>query len=153
MLASLLGTLLSGEAAATVNRLKTQAIVMSVLGAIGLLGLVFLLLAAYLFAAERLGALPAALWFGGSLLGLALGGYLVYLVTAGARARREARRRKSEISTIAAATALAALPALASRTGGLGLVAMPFLAAVGYQIIKENTRPPASGGDQDTNAG
>lgn len=147
MLASLLGSLLSGEATATVQRLKSRIVILALLGATGLVGLMFLLLAAYLFAAEKLGALPAALWFGGVLLGVALAGYIIHAATAGVRARRRARRRRDEFGNIAAATALAALPALASRTGGLGLVAMPFLAAVGYQIIKENTRPRRNDSD------
>lgn len=139
MLPQLLGAVLSGEASATVKRLKTQVVVFSVLGIFALLGLFFLLIAGYLYAAQHLGALPAALWFAGVLLGIALLGYIIYRVSAGARARRAARRRRSELTGVAAATALAALPALASR-GGAGLVLTPILAAVGYQIYKENTR-------------
>jgi hypothetical protein len=149
MLASLLGALLSGEAVATAKRLKTQMFVMAIVGVIALVGVIFLLLAGYLYAAERLGAIPAALWFGGGFLGAALLGLIVYKVSAGARARREANRRKAELSTMAAATALALLPALASRKAGLGLVVAPFLAAVGYQILKENTRRPDSEKPED----
>lgn len=140
MLASLLGALLSGEAMATAKRLKTQVVVMTLLGVLALVGIIFLLLAGYLYAAQRLGPIPAALWIAGGFLGAALLGLIVYKVSSGTRRRREARRRKSELTTMAAATALAALPMLASRKAGLGLVLTPFLAAVGYQIFKENTR-------------
>lgn len=143
MLASLLGALLSGEASATAKRLKTQIIVLSIFGGIALLGLIFLIVAAYIYAAQRLGPLDAALWFGGALLAIAIIGFIINRVTAGIRAKRAARRRKAELTTVAAATALAALPALASR-GGAGLFIAPFLAAAGYQIYKENSRPSRS---------
>lgn len=143
MLASLLGALLSGEASAAAKRLKTQIIVLSLMGGIALLALVFLILAAYIYAAGRLGPLQAALWFGGVLLAVAVLGFVINRVTSSIRARRAARRRKAELTTVAAATALAALPALASR-GGAGLLIAPFLAAAGYQIYKENSRPSRS---------
>lgn len=148
MLAQLLGAVLSGEASATAKRVKTQVVVFSILGVFALLGACFLLLAGYLYAAQHLGALQAALWFGGVLLGAAVLGYVIYRATAGARAKREARRRRTELTGVAAATALAALPTLATR-GGAGLVLAPFLAAVGYQIYKENTRTTRKSGDGD----
>lgn len=149
MLGSLLSAVITGEAAAAARRLRTQAIVLSVLGGIAFLGVIFLILAGYLYLSSWIGALPAALWCGGSLIGLAVLGYIIYRITAGARARREIGQRNSDLTSVAAATALAALPTLGLRAGGIGLVAAPFLAAVGYLILKENTRSPAKSGKDD----
>jgi|CXWK01.1.fsa_nt_gi hypothetical protein len=149
MLGSLLAAVISGEAAATARRLRTQAIVTSVLGAIALLGIVFLLIAAYLYLSLWVGALGAALWFGCVFIAVALLGYLAYRITAKARARREAERRKSDLASVAAATALAALPTLGLRAGGIGLAATPFLMAVGYLILKENTRATSPKDEDD----
>lgn len=143
MLASLLGVVLSGEASATAKRLKTQVIVYSILGLLSLIGLIFLLVAAYIYAAQRLGALPAALWFGGGLLGVVIVVYGIYRISARASARRAAARRRADLTGVAAATALAVLPAVASR-GGAGLLVAPLIAAVGYQIYKENSGPSRS---------
>lgn len=149
MLTSLIGTVLSGQAAAMAQRMKVSAIVYAVLGVFGLIGCFFLLLAGYLFAAERIGAVAAALWFGGSFLVAALTGLFIFWTTAGLRARRLQEQRKNDLTGVAAATALAALPSLLARTNVVGLAAIPFLAAAGYQIIKENTRPPGSTRSQD----
>lgn len=130
------------------KRLKTRLIVMSIVGTIALLGVIFLILAGYIFAAQKLGPLAAALWFGGVLVGIAIVVYLVYRVTARLREKREARRRKAELSSMAIATALAllpALPALATRKGVIGALVTPLVAAVGYQIYKENSRGRSGG--------
>lgn len=141
MWASLLGAVLSGEAVATARRLKTQILVMAGLGVIALLGLMFLILAGYLFAARELGPIAAACWIGGALIVIAVLGFAVYRMGAARRARRVVQQRKAEIGSVAAAAAFAALPALASRKNAAGLILVPFLAVVGYHIYKENTRP------------
>lgn len=138
MLASLLAAVASGEALASVRRLKLAVILYSIVAFLALIGVAFLLLAGYLYLASRYGAINAAAGLGGGFLLVGLLILLVYKITAGTRSRREARRRKSEISTVVAATALAVLPALLSRKSALGLAAAPILAAVGYQILREN---------------
>jgi hypothetical protein len=142
MLASLLAAIASGEALASVRRAKLAAIIYAIVLLLAALGLGFLILAGYLYAAAHYGTIEAAVGFGAAFLILSLFVLLVFKLTAGARARREAQRRKSELATVAAASALAILPALASRKSGLGLVLAPLLAAVGYQILKENQRKP-----------
>lgn len=148
MLQSLLAAVVSGEALASARRLKLAIILYSIVSLLVLIGTGFLVIAGYLYAASRYGSVEAALGFGAGFLFLGLVILLVFKITAAARARRAARQRKSELSTIAAATALAILPALLSRKSSLGLALAPILAAVGYQIMRENCpkrTPPSEG--------
>lgn len=141
MLSSTLIALLSGEATARVRRLKSQMIILSILGGIALVGLMFLMLAGYLCLAAWIGPVRAALWVGGSLVAVAILGYLIYRLTAGARSRRRVAVQDAQMSALMTTTALSVLPVMASRAGAMGLVLAPFLAAVGYRIYEENTRP------------
>ena len=143
MLASLIGSIASGEALLALRRAKTTAIVYAIVGLLALVGVIFLLIAGYLFAASRFGPIEAALGFGGGFLLLGIVVLIVYNGSLRARQRRRAERRTGEISTVAGASALALLPMLANRRAGLPMLLAPLLGFVGYKIYQENaTRRP-----------
>lgn len=141
---SLLIGLASGETAVALRRAKTAAIAFTIAGALALIGLLFLLLAGYLLAAAHFGLIEAALGFGAAFILLALIALAAYKVSGRSRRQREALARQNELATVAAATGLALLPAIAARGAGLGLLVAPILGYVGYRIYRENT------GDGDT---
>ena len=66
---------------------------------------------------------------------------LVHRLTAGSRASRAAERRKSDLTAMGVAAALAALPGLMRSRAGLGTLLAPALAVVAYAIYRENSRP------------
>lgn len=138
MLASLIASIATGETLSALSRMRRAALVYGIAALAMFLGFLFLIGAAYLFAAERLGAVQAALWFGG---GFVLAGVLVVAIQRGARriqSRRAARRRSTDMKAYAGAAALALLPMLLkSKSGWTSLVA-PVLAVAAYAIYKEN---------------
>ncbi len=117
-------------------------------GAAACLGLGFLLAAAFIWAEQRYGPIEAALGFGIGFLvigGLVL---LIYRLGAGSRARRQAKRRKADMTAIGVTTALALLPTLLRGKGGLAALVTPVVAAAAYAIYQENKKPgdgPGSG--------
>ena len=138
-LLAVIGSIVSGEARDAVGRAQRAAMIYLVAGLLGLAGLIFLLIAAFIAVAREIGALPAALWFGGGFLGLAVVIVAVHRIAAGIRARKAALRRKEETRTIVGTAAVALLPALlASRTGSIALLA-PAIAALAYAVYRENT--------------
>lgn len=146
-LASLIGSIVSGEASEAVGRARRAAIIYALAGLLVLSGAGFLVAAGYMVTAREIGALPAALWFGGGFILLAL-----ILIGAGrfasrTRTAREAKRRREETRTIVSAATLALLPALlaSSRARGLALV-VPAIAALAYGVWREN-RPDANDAD------
>jgi len=148
-LASLIGGLASGETAAALRRARTAAIVYLLAGSAACLGLGFLVAAAFMWAERRYGPIEAALGFGAGFLvagGLVL---LAYKVGAGARARREAKRRKADLTALGVTAAAALLPALARIRPGPGLILGPLAAVAAYALYRENVRPPAGDGDPD----
>lgn len=149
MLATLIANIASGEALLALRRTKVALIVYAIVGALVLLGAAFLIGAAYLFAASRYGAIEAALGFGAGFVVLGVLVLVIFKLTTRSRRRRATERRKGEVATIAAATALAMLPALAGRKAGLSVLVAPILAMVGYQIYRENSRGRPKG-DSDS---
>lgn len=146
-LASLVAGLATGETVAAVKRARTAVVVYFVAGALACLGLGFLLAAAFIWAEQRYGPIEAALGFGIGFLvvgGLVL---LVYRLGAGARARRQAKRRQADLTALGVTAAAALLPALARSRPGPGLILGPLAAIAAYAIYRENTRPPKDGGD------
>lgn len=147
-LATLIASIVSGEAADAAGRARRAVIAYAVAGALALAGLAFLIVAGFVALADRIGVVAAALWMGGGFLAAALVIVLGHRIAASVRAKRAARRRRSEAGAMAGAAALAALPALLAGRGGLALLA-PALGLIGYAIYREQTRrpPPADDGD------
>jgi undecaprenyl pyrophosphate phosphatase UppP len=141
MLASLLASLASGETLQAIRRARRTAIVYLFAGVAGLIGVGFLIGALYIFLSERYGRLETAIGFGIGFIVFALLILLVHRLTAASRARRLAARRKSDLTAMGIAAALAALPALTRSRAGLGALLAPALAVVAYAIYRENSKP------------
>lgn len=148
-LTSLLVSFLTGEAGTLAKQLRGAAIAygLALLGA--LVGLCFLLLAAYLWAAERFGPIQAALGFGVGFLALASVVLISYRLMGRKRARRRAARRKSDLTALAIASSIAALPGLLRSKEGIGALLGPIAALFAYAVYRENFPPkpddPAEG--------
>jgi undecaprenyl pyrophosphate phosphatase UppP len=140
MLASLLATLASGEMVVALRRARRAAIVYLLAGLLILCGVGFLIGAFYIWLATRYGRLEAALFLGVGFIVLAVLVLLVDRLTAKARARRVAERRKADLAALGIAAAAATLPGLLRSRAGLGALLAPALAVVGYAIYRENTR-------------
>jgi predicted membrane channel-forming protein YqfA (hemolysin III family) len=156
LLASLLSGFASGETLAAVRRARTAAIVYALAALAALCGLGFLVGAAYIWTAARYGSLAAALGFGVGFLVVAGLVLLIHRLMSGARARREAKRRKTDMKAIGVTAALALLPTLLKGTGGLkgkgglGIILGPAVALAAYAIYRENSKP---GADHPDDAG
>ena len=140
VLLSLIGSIATGEATDALARARRAAATYLLAAILLVLGLVFLLIAAFIASAREIGALEASLWFGGGFLVVGLLIVLIHRLASKARARRIARKRQSEIKSVVSAAAVALVPALlASRTGSLAILA-PLAATLGYGVWKENSR-------------
>ena len=138
MLATLVASVVSGEAADAVTRARRAAVVFLVAGILGACGVGFLISAGYIALSREVGSLAAALWFSGGFLLAALIILLIHRIGAGMRARKAARRRSSEMKAVASAAAFAALPTLLAGRGKVALLVLPALAALAYGIWREN---------------
>ncbi|MCO5158809.1 MAG: hypothetical protein M9945_19095 [Aquamicrobium sp.] len=137
-LVSLVAAIVSGEASDAVARARRAALVYALAGLFVLVGATFLLVAGFIAAAREIGAFPAALWFGGGFVVLALLLVGIDRLAASSRAKREAKRRREEARAIASAAAVAILPTLlASRARGFALI-FPAAAALAYGVWREN---------------
>lgn len=142
MLATLIANIASGEAVLALRRAKVAFIVYALCAFLALIGLIFLLVGAYLYAAAHFGPIDAAAAFGGGFIGLGLVILIVFKLTTRARRRKAIDRRKGELATVAVATALALLPTLANRKSAGAVLIAPLLGVLGYRIYKENSRGP-----------
>ncbi len=150
MLATLIANIASGEALLAFRRAKVTFIVYALCALLALIGFVFLLVGAYLYAAAHFGPIDMAAAFGGGFIGLGLLILIVFKLSTRARRRRAVDRRKGELATLAAASALALLPALANKKSATTLLIAPLLGILGYRIFKENSRsktPPDEAGE------
>lgn len=130
-MAQLLTLLLAGEASDMKQRLRT-ALISYILGAFAIMmALLFFVVAAYVAAAFRWGAVQAAIGFaiGFLLLGLVVLG--AYKITVEARKREQQRRRAANATMAASASAMTMLPAMLGKKGIGANVALLVLAGVG----------------------
>lgn len=138
MLASLIAGLASGETMLALRRARSAAIVYVLAAVAFLCGAGFLIAAFYIWAASRYGAIEAALGFGVGFLVLGAIVLMVHKFTTRSGVKRAAQRRSSDLTTIAVASALAAVPTLLRGKAGLGTLAAPAIAAIAYAIYREN---------------
>lgn len=133
MLGSLFAALVSFNAPRMARRLRRSAIDYAIAGVALVLGLGFLLAAAFIWAAERWGGFEAALGFGIGFTALAVITLLVhrFVVVRNAR-RREAELRAEQMRSLAAAAAIAAAPTIARKAGIVGSIALPLAALAAY---------------------
>ena len=146
-LASLLVSLVTGEAGTVAKHVRGAALAYGAAVITALAGVGFLLLAAYLWAAGRFGPINAALGFGGGFLVIAGVILLAYRLTAKRRARRRAERRKSDLTALAIAAGIAALPELLRSKEGRGALLGPLAALLAYAVYRENSPPKPDDGD------
>lgn len=144
MLGRLLALLATGEAAGLKQRVKSAAIAYGIIAIATLLALAFLLLAAYLAAAARWGAIEAALWFGVGFLMVSAVAFAIYRLVA--RAQRRARRQqRMDTGLVAGASAMALLPTvLGKKAGGIGLL-LVLASVAGLVAYREVTRSTGKG--------
>lgn len=147
MLSALLTSIFSGEAVLAVRRIRVAVIAYAIVAVFALCAAGFLIAAAFIYFSRRYGTLEAALGFGGGFALLAIIVLLVFRITAHARVKRRARRHRGELASIAAASALAMLPALIRGKGLLGLIGLPLATLLATQIYRENA--PRGGRDND----
>jgi len=108
-----LAALLGFEVEAITDRVKRTILLNGLMALFGLVGAIFLLVAAYVALADWLSPLYAALIIAGVFLLAALSVYVSNQIAAG-RAKREAltKKRSNETSAFVTTAALTALPAL-----------------------------------------
>ena len=147
MLASLVAAFASGETAHAMKRVRSAAIAYVAAGVAAVCGAGFLVGAGYIWVEYRYGGLKAALFFGAGFLVLAVVILVVHRLVAGARARRIARRRSTDLATLGIAAALTTVPVLLRSKG---VIIAPLAALAAYAIYRENRRPDP--GDRDSAA-
>jgi uncharacterized membrane protein (DUF485 family) len=138
MLASLIAGLATGETVAALRRTQRAAIAYGLAALFLALGGGFLLLAAFVHVARRLGVVEAGLWFGAGFIVLGLVVVAGHRIAAAMRRKSVRRQRNRDMARVAAAAGIALLPALLRSRAGLLAVAAPAIAAVAYAIYREN---------------
>lgn len=140
MLARLFALLATGEAALIRRRVKTTAVAYAALAVAAFLTFMFVVLAAYLAAAVRWGAIQSAIWFAVGSFVLMVLIYLIYKATDRAQRRARQRKRMADTSMLAGASAMAMLPALMRRKGGMSAVLLALAGVAGYAVYRELSR-------------
>ncbi len=118
-LGDLIAAIIQDQATREAKRLRKAATSYLWVGLTAAVGIGYLVGAAYIVAERRFGDWQAAIGFGVGFLVIAGISYLGHRMAARRRARLAAERRRAEARSIAGATALAFLPSLLSRRGGL----------------------------------
>jgi hypothetical protein len=151
MLASLIASFASGETVVALRRARQAAIAYVLAAVAALCGIGFLIGAGYIWTARHYGSLEASLAFGIGFLLLAGIVLVIHRLVMDRRRQREIRRRNKDMTNIAIASAIAAVPTLLRSKAGLGTVVAPALALAAYAIYRENSgkprRPPQDGGE------
>jgi len=129
--AKLLTLFLAGEASEMKRRLRTALIAYVIGGLAALMAFIFFLVAAFIAAAFRWGAVEAAVGFAIGFAVIAIVVLGVYQLTAQARRRELERRRAANASMAASASAMTAIPALLGKKGLGANVALLVLAGLG----------------------
>lgn len=149
MIARLIALFATSEASVLKRRLKIAIFAYLALGIAALFAVVFLVLAAYLAAAIRWGALEAAVWFGVAFVVLTGIVFIAYKIVSGAERRAQQRKRAADTSLLAGASAMALLPSLISRKGGLATL-LAMAAGIGaYSLYREFERGKEGNPDED----
>lgn len=137
MLFSLIASVVTAEAAATVGRVRSSIAAYIAGAVLAAAGIGFLVAAGYIATARRIGELEACLAFGAGFIVLAVLVVGIQRLVSGMRARRAAERRRRELGEIAAA-ATAGL--LGSKGGVLTGLAASLLTGLALGLYRENRR-------------
>ena len=150
MFAALIQSLAALDVSSLARNVRRSVIGYSIAGLCLVVGLAFLLAAAFIFTARRYGALEACLGFGVVFVVLAVVTLVVQKLLTSMEKRRRAREAKAnQLTTLAGATAVAMLPALLKSRGGMLGAMLPLLAVAAYAIYNENAREPDRSDDSD----
>lgn len=150
LLTPLLTSLAAGEVGLAVGRAKRSAIFMTVIALLALIGLIFLLVAAYVSLTERYGEIYSALILAGCALGLAILAYVIMKISDSIARKQQRERAKVDASTVLTIAALAAAPAVL-RSRVLLMLAIPAVAFGGLSLLtgkkkrRPSERPPSAG--------
>lgn len=139
MLGSLIAAFVSGEAVNAIKRAKATIVVYLVAAILAFTGIGFLIGAAYVAAAHRIGSVEASIAFGVGFLVLAVLMVVIRSIALSVQ-RSRSRRRAADLAAIAGAAAATALPLLLRSKAGIGGLAVPVIALVAYAIYRENSR-------------
>jgi uncharacterized membrane protein YhaH (DUF805 family) len=149
LLTPLLTSLAAGEVGLAISRTKRSAIFMAVIALLALIGLIFLLVAAYLILAERYGARYSSLILAGCAFGLAILAYITMKISDAMARKRQRDRAKVDTSTLLTIAALAAAPAVL-RSRALLMLAVPVVAFGGLSLLTKKKKRPSA---DDSSAG
>lgn len=141
MLASFFALLASGQIGFLKQRVKTAAIAYGAAALAVLVGAVFLIHAAYLVTAERVGPTAAALYFGVGFILLAIAIIIVFKIVAAMQRRAQRRRLAADRSAMAGASAMAMLPVLISRKGGMSAALVALAGLAGFAAYRALRNP------------
>lgn len=141
MFGTLIASIVAGETADIIGRTKRMAIAYAIAGLLVLFGVMFGLIALYVWVAGHWGPVVAALALAGAFVVLAILVIVIHSSSAKRQAREASKRRSVDAKAIAATAAVAALPALLARRGSAVALIVPVLGMVGYLIYKENAKP------------
>lgn len=140
MLARLLTLLTTGEVSILKRRIMVSSIAYGLAGIFGLFGLVFLVMAGFMWTAEQIGPMAAAIYFGLGFFGLVVL-TLIGLRIASALLRRAQRRKlAADRNMVAGASAMAMLPTLMSKKGGFSAAMVTLAGFAGYMAWREYER-------------
>ncbi|RCW80331.1 hypothetical protein C7476_11445 [Phyllobacterium bourgognense] len=145
LLAPLFTSVAAGEVGLVISRLKRNAIFSGVIAVLATIGVIFLVVAAYIALAERYGDMRASLILAGSAFGLAIITYIVMKFVERAARNRQRERAKVDTSALLTVAALAAAPVVL-RSRALMLLAVPLVAFGGLSLLtkpkkKKKRRP------------
>lgn len=142
MLASLIASMATGEIIDAMRRAKSAVVAYLLAGVAALIGVSFLIAAAFSWLASIYGTVYTALGFGGAFILLAIIVVVAHRFSERSQKRLAQQRRAHDMTAMAKTAAMIVVPALIAR-GGVGGVAAPLLALLGYGIYREN-RPRRS---------
>ncbi|WP_062227303.1 hypothetical protein [Aureimonas frigidaquae] len=126
MLGPLIAKLLTGEAGIFIARLKRMAVLYALMGVAALFLVIFLLIAAWLWAAQSVGTLPAALYFALGFLVIVIALYVGVLIIGRPPKERASDRLQRDVASIAGIAAVSNLPViLRSMKRRKGLLILP----------------------------
>ena len=145
LLAPLLTSVAAGEVGLVINRLKRNAVFAGIIAVLAIVGVIFLVVAAYIALAERYGEMHASLILAGSAFGLAIITYIIMKIVERAARNRQSERAKVDASALLTVAALAAAPVVL-RSRALMMLAVPLVAFAGLSLLtkpkkKKRRRP------------
>ncbi|WP_457301600.1 YwiC-like family protein [Phyllobacterium sp. P5_D12] len=145
LLAPLLTSVAAGEAGLVINRLKRNAVFAGIIAVLATIGVIFLVVAAYIALAERYGEMHASLILAGSAFGLAIITYIIMKIVERAARNRQRERAKVDTAALLTVAALAAAPVVL-RSRALMMLAVPLVAFGGLSLLtkpkkKKRRRP------------